>query len=66
MAAYAALISLRHIIDQIEHHPRPPISLEIQQVESLIEKVTAPMLDTTVTQMPWRCALQTQLMRLKT
>ncbi|KAL8458631.1 hypothetical protein ACS0TY_036231 [Phlomoides rotata] len=40
MAAYAALVSLRHIIDQIEHHPRPPISLDIQQVESLIEKVT--------------------------
>ncbi|KAL8458620.1 hypothetical protein ACS0TY_036220 [Phlomoides rotata] len=40
MVAYAALVSLRHIIDQIEHHPHPPISLDIQQVESLIEKVT--------------------------
>lgn len=40
MAAYAALVSLGHIIDQIEHHPRPPVSLDEQQVESLVEKVT--------------------------
>ncbi|KAI3455560.1 hypothetical protein Pfo_012223 [Paulownia fortunei] len=40
MAAYAALVSLMHIIEQIQHHPRPPISLDQKQVESLMEKVT--------------------------
>ncbi|KAL8466277.1 hypothetical protein ACS0TY_035408 [Phlomoides rotata] len=39
MAAYAALTSLMHIIEQIEHHPHPPISLDKLQVESLTEKV---------------------------
>ncbi|KAL8458629.1 hypothetical protein ACS0TY_036229 [Phlomoides rotata] len=39
MAAYAALVSVMHIIDQIEHHPRPPISLHKLQVESLTEKI---------------------------
>ncbi|KAL8458622.1 hypothetical protein ACS0TY_036222 [Phlomoides rotata] len=39
MAAYAALVSVMHIIDQIEHHPRPPISLDKLQVESLTEKI---------------------------
>ncbi|KAI3459667.1 hypothetical protein Pfo_016330 [Paulownia fortunei] len=40
MAAYAALVSLMHIIEQIQHHPRPPISLDQKQIESLMEKVT--------------------------
>ncbi|KAL1538026.1 disease resistance protein RPP13-like [Salvia divinorum] len=40
MAAYTALISLMHIIDDIETHPSPPISLDKQQVESLTEIVT--------------------------
>ncbi|KAL8458632.1 hypothetical protein ACS0TY_036232 [Phlomoides rotata] len=39
LAAYAALVSVMHIIDQIEHHPRPPISLHKLQVESLTEKI---------------------------
>ncbi|KAL8458316.1 hypothetical protein ACS0TY_035987 [Phlomoides rotata] len=39
MAAYAALVSVMHIIDHIEHHPRPPISLDKLQVESLTEKI---------------------------
>ncbi|KAK6124736.1 hypothetical protein DH2020_041519 [Rehmannia glutinosa] len=40
MAAYAALVSLWHIIEQIQHHPRPPISLHNEQIESLTEKIT--------------------------
>ncbi|KAG8362961.1 hypothetical protein BUALT_BualtUnG0018100 [Buddleja alternifolia] len=40
MAAYAALVSLMNIIEQIQHHPRPPISLYKKQVESLTKKVT--------------------------
>ncbi|XP_057775536.1 putative late blight resistance protein homolog R1C-3 [Salvia miltiorrhiza] len=40
MAAYGALVSLMHIIDRIENHPSPPISLDNQQVESLTENVT--------------------------
>ncbi|XP_057802858.1 putative late blight resistance protein homolog R1B-17 [Salvia miltiorrhiza] len=36
MAAYAALVSLMHIIDTIEHHHSPPVSIDKQQVESLI------------------------------
>ncbi|XP_057803120.1 putative late blight resistance protein homolog R1B-17 [Salvia miltiorrhiza] len=40
MAAYGALVSLMHIIDRIENHPSPPISINKQQVESLIENVT--------------------------
>ncbi|XP_042005838.1 putative late blight resistance protein homolog R1B-16 [Salvia splendens] len=39
MAAYAALVSLMHIIDDIETHPSPPISLDKQQVQSLTEKL---------------------------
>ncbi|KAL6534634.1 hypothetical protein OROGR_013309 [Orobanche gracilis] len=35
MAAYAALVSLMHTLEQIKHHPRPPISLDNTQVESL-------------------------------
>ncbi|KAH6812847.1 hypothetical protein C2S51_021865 [Perilla frutescens var. frutescens] len=40
MAAYAALTSLLQILDQLEHHPFPPISLDRQQVESLTEIAT--------------------------
>ncbi|XP_057770054.1 uncharacterized protein LOC130989908 [Salvia miltiorrhiza] len=40
MAAYAALVSLIHIIDDIERHHSPPISLNKQQVQSLTENVT--------------------------
>ncbi|XP_057775525.1 late blight resistance protein R1-A-like [Salvia miltiorrhiza] len=40
MAAYGALVSLMHIIDRIENHPSPPISIDRQQVESLTENVT--------------------------
>ncbi|KAK4427371.1 putative late blight resistance proteinR1B-8 [Sesamum alatum] len=38
-AAYAALVSLVHTIEQIQHHPRPPISLDENQVQSLHEMV---------------------------
>ncbi|GER44739.1 disease resistance protein [Striga asiatica] len=40
MAAYAALLSLKHTIEQIQLHPCPPISLPEPQIEPLIEKVT--------------------------
>ena len=40
MAAYAALNSLMNIIDDVENHPFPPISLDKDQVESLTEIVT--------------------------
>ncbi|XP_057803153.1 putative late blight resistance protein homolog R1A-10 [Salvia miltiorrhiza] len=40
MAAYAALVSLMHIIDDLERHHSPPISLDKQQLESLTENVT--------------------------
>lgn len=40
MAAYAALVSVMQIIDQIESHPRPPISLHKNQVESLTQSIT--------------------------
>lgn len=39
MAAYAALVSLTHVIDNLQLHPCPPISLHIKQVESLTEKI---------------------------
>ncbi|XP_047960682.1 uncharacterized protein LOC125205663 isoform X2 [Salvia hispanica] len=39
MAAYASLISLMKVIDDIETHPSPPIFLDKQQVESLTEKL---------------------------
>ncbi|XP_057803090.1 putative late blight resistance protein homolog R1B-13 [Salvia miltiorrhiza] len=39
MAAYAALVSLMHIIDDLESHHSPPISLDKQQVQSLTENV---------------------------
>ncbi|GER48513.1 disease resistance protein [Striga asiatica] len=40
MAAYAALVSLMNIIEQIQHHPHPPISLDNKQVESLTVEIT--------------------------
>ncbi|XP_057800210.1 putative late blight resistance protein homolog R1A-10 [Salvia miltiorrhiza] len=40
MAAYAALVSLMHIIDTIEHHYSPPICIDKQQVESLTQILT--------------------------
>ncbi|XP_057801521.1 late blight resistance protein R1-A-like isoform X4 [Salvia miltiorrhiza] len=40
MAAYAALVSLMHIIDTIEHHHSPPVSIDKQQVESLTQILT--------------------------
>ncbi|XP_057801772.1 uncharacterized protein LOC131016951 [Salvia miltiorrhiza] len=39
MAAYAALVSLMHIIDDLERHHSPPISLNKHQVQSLTENV---------------------------
>ncbi|XP_057801532.1 putative late blight resistance protein homolog R1C-3 [Salvia miltiorrhiza] len=40
MAAYAALVSLMHTIDTIEHHHSPPICIDKQQVESLTQIIT--------------------------
>ncbi|GER53527.1 disease resistance protein [Striga asiatica] len=40
MAAYAAVLSLTHIIKQLQHHPSPPISLDNQQVQSLTHNLT--------------------------
>ncbi|KAL7139689.1 hypothetical protein ABFS83_09G070300 [Erythranthe nasuta] len=39
MAAYAALLSLKYIIQQIQLHPCPPISLDQNQVESLTDNL---------------------------
>ncbi|XP_057810282.1 late blight resistance protein R1-A-like [Salvia miltiorrhiza] len=38
-AAYATLVSAMNIINNLHHHPRPPISLSIQQAESLTQKI---------------------------
>ncbi|XP_057801548.1 putative late blight resistance protein homolog R1C-3 [Salvia miltiorrhiza] len=40
MAAYAAIVSVIHIIDTIEHHHSPPICIDKQQVESLTQILT--------------------------
>ncbi|XP_057801549.1 putative late blight resistance protein homolog R1C-3 [Salvia miltiorrhiza] len=40
MAAYAAIVSLMNTINQIEHHPSPPICIDKQQVESLTQILT--------------------------
>ncbi|KAG8380149.1 hypothetical protein BUALT_Bualt07G0163500 [Buddleja alternifolia] len=40
LAAYAALVNVMHIIEQIQHHPSPPISLDQKQVQSLTETIT--------------------------
>lgn len=39
MAAYAGLLSLMSIIDEIKCHPSPPIFLQQKQVQSLTEKL---------------------------
>ncbi|XP_047962160.1 putative late blight resistance protein homolog R1B-16 [Salvia hispanica] len=39
MAAYASLLSIMQIINQIKHHPSPPISMDEKQVESLTDIV---------------------------
>ncbi|XP_057810289.1 putative late blight resistance protein homolog R1B-23 [Salvia miltiorrhiza] len=38
-AAYATLVSAMNIINNLLHHPRPPISLHTKQVESLTQKI---------------------------
>ncbi|GFP89355.1 hypothetical protein PHJA_001079200 [Phtheirospermum japonicum] len=40
MAAYAALVSVTHTIDQIHNHPRPPICFDKEQIQPLTGKVT--------------------------
>ncbi|KAL6508866.1 hypothetical protein OROHE_021425 [Orobanche hederae] len=40
MAAYAALVSVMHIIDNLHLHPTPPISLNKEQVHRLTQKVS--------------------------
>ncbi|XP_047970723.1 uncharacterized protein LOC125213951 isoform X2 [Salvia hispanica] len=40
MAAYAALVSLMNLIDDIENHPWPPICIDKNQVESLTQFFT--------------------------
>lgn len=40
MAAYAALVSVMHIIEQIQTHPHPPISLHQNQAQSLTQNIT--------------------------
>ncbi|KAL7139500.1 hypothetical protein ABFS83_09G056100 [Erythranthe nasuta] len=40
MAAYAALISVMNIIEQIQLHPHPPISLDQISIEPLVKNVT--------------------------
>ncbi|KAL7139751.1 hypothetical protein ABFS83_09G074600 [Erythranthe nasuta] len=39
MAAYAALLSLKYIIELLQHHPCPPISLDQNQVDSLTDNL---------------------------
>ncbi|KAL6541930.1 hypothetical protein OROGR_011416 [Orobanche gracilis] len=39
MAAYGSLVSVMQIIDQLQHHPRPPISLHQEQVDSLTQVI---------------------------
>ncbi|XP_057763786.1 putative late blight resistance protein homolog R1B-16 [Salvia miltiorrhiza] len=38
-AAYATLVSALNIINNLHHHPRPPVSLHTKQVESLTQKI---------------------------
>ncbi|GER48493.1 disease resistance protein [Striga asiatica] len=40
MAAYAALVSLTHIIKHLQHHPRPPITLDQKHILSLTQNIT--------------------------
>ncbi|XP_047963569.1 putative late blight resistance protein homolog R1B-16 isoform X2 [Salvia hispanica] len=41
MAAFGALVSVMHIIDQIQTHPCPPISIDQIQVECLTKVITS-------------------------
>ncbi|KAL1551665.1 putative late blight resistance protein R1B-16 isoform X1 [Salvia divinorum] len=41
MAAYGALVSVMHIVDQVQTHPFPPISIHQKQAESLTEAVSS-------------------------
>ncbi|XP_057763817.1 putative late blight resistance protein homolog R1B-16 isoform X2 [Salvia miltiorrhiza] len=38
-AAYATLVSAMNIINNLHHHPRPPVSLHVKQVDSLTQKI---------------------------
>ena len=40
MAAYGVLVSFMHIIDTLQKHPSPPISIDTEQVETLTQIVT--------------------------
>ncbi|XP_042032509.1 putative late blight resistance protein homolog R1A-10 [Salvia splendens] len=40
MAAYGALVSLMHIIDTLDKHPSPPISINQKHVQSLTQNIT--------------------------
>ncbi|XP_042033553.1 uncharacterized protein LOC121780095 isoform X3 [Salvia splendens] len=40
MAAYGAMVSLMHIIDTLDKHPSPPISINEKQVQSLTQNIT--------------------------
>ncbi|XP_042031755.1 putative late blight resistance protein homolog R1A-10 [Salvia splendens] len=40
MAAYGALLSLMHIIDTLDKHPSPPISINQKHVQSLTQNIT--------------------------
>ncbi|KAL8551056.1 hypothetical protein ACS0TY_000221 [Phlomoides rotata] len=40
MASYAAVLSLFHTLNNIKIHPRPPISLDPQQLQSLTQNLT--------------------------
>ncbi|XP_047957000.1 putative late blight resistance protein homolog R1B-16 [Salvia hispanica] len=39
MAAYGALVSVMQIIDSLQNHPNPPISIDPEQVESLTQVI---------------------------
>ncbi|XP_047958462.1 putative late blight resistance protein homolog R1B-16 [Salvia hispanica] len=40
MSAYGALVSLMNIIDTLEKHPSPPISINEKQVQTLTQNIT--------------------------
>ncbi|XP_042045257.1 putative late blight resistance protein homolog R1A-10 [Salvia splendens] len=40
MVAYGALVSLMHIIDTLDKHPSPPISINQKHVQSLTQNIT--------------------------
>ena len=41
MAAYGALVSVMQIIDQLQTHPHPPISIHQKHLESLTQLITS-------------------------